>query len=114
MPSASNEVLAPGVSLYLQFEGARLCVKIEVESQERRGRLRDQACGYLLRMTPAAPRLSIVRPAKLGHGRWMTIGYLEGIPVGPAARPAELGQQVKAAESLLAAVASKLLADVAR
>lgn len=114
--------LATGVTLYLQFEGPRLCVKIEVESQERRGRLRDQACGYLLRMTPpapvagaaAAPRLSIVRPAKLGHGRWMTIGYLEGLPLGPAAQPAELGQQVRAAESLLAAVASKLLADVAR
>lgn len=105
--------LAPGIKVYLQYEGPRLCVKIEVEPQDRRGRLRDQACAYLLRMTPPEP-LQIVRPARLGHGRWMTIGYLEGVPFGLRDRFAEQGKALQSADSLIAAVAAKLAADVAR
>jgi hypothetical protein len=103
----AHQAVAKGSKVYLQFEGPRLCVKIKVEAAERRSALRDQACGHLLQLSPPPP-LRVVRPAKLGHGQWMTIGYLEGLPFGQQDHLEAFANAVQAAEALVAAVAARM------
>ncbi len=104
-----SKAVEPGVKVYLQFEGPRLMVKLKVTPRERRGALRDQACTHLLSLG-ARPPIQIVRPAKLGHGEWMTIGHLEGLPFGLPDRAAELAEALSLAEESIAEVARRMQA----
>jgi hypothetical protein len=99
--------VAPGVRVYLQFESWQLCVKIEVEQPEQRSRARDRACAALLAL-PAPEPLRLRRPVRLGHGQYMTIGYLDGVPGFEPARAAELAAAVTGAEALLSALSARL------
>lgn len=97
----------PGVSVYLQFEGPRLMVKVEVEPADRRGAVRGQACTHLLSLGQRPP-LQIFRPARLGHGQSMTIGHVEGVPFGQADRQDDFAAAVAVAEEIVAEVARRL------
>lgn len=102
-----HQQVEPGVSVYLHFEGPRLMVKVMVEPAGKRSAVRDQACAHLLALGQRPP-LQIFRPAKLGHGQWMTIGHVEGVPFGLPDRQADFAAAVTVAEEIVAEVARRL------
>jgi len=62
-----------GALVYLQLEKDKLCFKIEVKDKSLQSRLRNE---YLKLLTSENARLQ--RPARLGHGIWMTVSTLKG------------------------------------
>ena len=63
------------VTMYLQFEQNKLCIKIYYEGNENRSEIRDKYRGYITQEAQIQG-LPVIRPARLGAGTYMTIGIL--------------------------------------
>ncbi len=59
-----------GGEIYLQLQNGELVVKVTVEESTRRAAVRDY---WSARLTQGSPAGLFTRPARLGHGRWMTV-----------------------------------------
>jgi hypothetical protein len=59
-----------GGEIYLQLQNGELVVKVTVEDAARRGEVRDLGSASLVRRSRDG---RFRRPARLGHGRWMTV-----------------------------------------
>lgn len=72
--------IEPDVEAYLQFQNSKLCFKIWVDQGEP-GAIRNRV---LARVHELGPRLElpVQRPAKLGHGQTMTVGFLDAEQTG--------------------------------
>lgn len=75
--------LTESTMAYLQIEGAKLCIKIEVSGNAHRGNERDRALQRLAE-GQSASSLHIRRPARLGFGDTMTIGLVHDFGLSPA------------------------------
>ncbi len=97
------------IATHLQFDDARLVVKITIQEAARRTELRNQAF-ELLSALPAGPPLEIERPARFGHGGTMTLAIIGG--VAPVADPGSPGFQsrIRTAEALFESFSRQLAA----
>lgn len=97
------------IAARLQFDDARLVVKLSVEDAARRTELRNAAF-ELLSALPVGPPLAVQRPARFGHGATMTLAIIEGVT--PVADPGSPGFQsrIRTAEALLDSFARQLAA----
>jgi hypothetical protein len=59
--------------VYLQIEESLLCFKIDAGDTANRSEIRDSWRDRLLEEAERFPALHIVRPKRLGNGRWMTV-----------------------------------------
>jgi len=66
-----------GQNVYLQIEEKQLCFKIETEDGANRSQMRDIWKEVLLEEVEASNTLRVLRPNRLGHGRWMTVAVSE-------------------------------------
>jgi hypothetical protein len=66
-----------GQNVYLQIEEKQLCFKIETEVGANRSQMRDIWKEVLLEEVEASKTLRVLRPNRLGHGRWMTVAVSE-------------------------------------
>ncbi len=99
------------IATHLQFDDARLVVKITIQEAERRSELRNQAF-ELLSALPAGPPLEVERPARFGHGGTMTLAIIGG--VAPVADPGSPGFQsrIRTAEALFESFSRQLAAGL--
>lgn len=63
------------ISMYLQFEESKLCVKICYEGDEDKSVIRDKYYGILMDNAKNAP-FKVTKPERFGHGTYMTIGVV--------------------------------------
>lgn len=66
-----------GGKVYLQFEEAKLCFKIEVRDAARQAELRHH-WHYRIAAVAESQGLAVQRPARFGRGTWMTVASLCG------------------------------------
>lgn len=66
-----------GQTVYLQIEERRLCFKVAAEDGADKRQVRDDWMKLLLGEAADAPAIQVLRPARLGHGIWMTVGVSE-------------------------------------
>ncbi len=111
----------PGGTLYLQFEGGRLCFKLHAGSESQRKKLREQVDAAfnslgLLRpelsaadtlVIPPKGALAITAPPRRLSTE-MTVGYVDDLLSGLPARWEELGAALHNAEQVVRQVAGTL------
>lgn len=63
------------ISMYLQFEESKLCVKIYYEGDEEKSEIRDKYYNILMDNVKNAS-FELTKPDRFGHGTYMTIGVV--------------------------------------
>lgn len=63
------------ISMYLQFEESKLCIKIYYEGKESKSEIRDKYYTILMNHVENLP-FKVTKPERFGHGTYMTIGVV--------------------------------------
>jgi hypothetical protein len=100
-----------GAKLYLQLEDQRLCFKVFVPAglSKRRGEVRG-AAERAVRAAAARRGLAVARPARFGHGAWMTVAFVDDIGVGQQDQWDRFCKTIVAAETVVNAAAGEMRA----